>query len=130
MSVGRQVTAGRDKTLTAAADLSASTKRYTFVKVTAAQTVNTAGADELPLGIQQNRPEADEGCVVRLIACGGSSILRVGETVTAGDPLKVGTNGLAMKATPGDAYFAIANEGVTFVEFEEIEALLQTGVMG
>lgn len=129
MSVGRQVTAGRDKTLTAGADLSASTKRYTFVKVTGVQTVNTAGAGERPLGIQQNRPESGEGCVVRLVACGGSSILRVGETVAAGDPLKVGANGLAMKATPGDAYFAIANEGVTFAATEEIEALLQTGVM-
>jgi hypothetical protein len=129
MSVGRQVTAGRDKTLTAAADLSASTKRYTFVKASAAQSVDTAGAGEMPIGIQQNKPESGDGCVVRLCGCGGSSILRIGETVTAGDPLKVGANGLAMKATPGDQYFAIANEGATFVATEEIEALLQTGIM-
>lgn len=129
MSVGRQVTAGRDKTIAAGADLSAATKRYTFVKVTDVYEVNTAGADEMPLGIQQNLPEADEGCVVRLIGCGGSSILRIGETVAAGDALKVGADGLAMVAALGEPYYAIANESATFVEAtEQIEALLQTGI--
>ena len=128
MSVGRQVTAGRDKTIPAGADLSASTKRYTFVKVSGVYAVNTAGADELPLGIQQNLPESAKGCVVRLIGCGGSSILRIGESVTAGDALKVGANGLAMIAALGEAYYAIANETAVFSATEEIEALLQTGI--
>jgi hypothetical protein len=129
MAVGRQVTKGKDKTEIAAADLSASTKRYTFVKMSGVKLVNTCGAGERPVGIQQNLPDIDEGCVLSVIGCGGSSLLRVGETVAAGDPLKSGTGGVAMKAASGESYYAIANEGVTFVANEIIEAILQTGTM-
>lgn len=54
-----------DITFTAAADLSA--KQYYFVKMSAVDNVNLAGANEASVGILQNKPKSGEAAVVRVV---------------------------------------------------------------
>jgi hypothetical protein len=126
MALGRQSTKHVPKTLKAAADLSAAAKQFTFVKVTADQTVNTAGAGERAVGVQQNLPTSGKGCVVALIGGGGSSRLQVGGAVAAGDPLKSDASGRGVTAAGTDLYYAIALEAASNAG-ERVEAMLQAG---
>lgn len=114
------------KTLDAGADLSASSARYTFQKVSAAYAVTTAGAGERPVGVLEVGAAQDRGCGVSLIGSGGGTILKAGAAVTAGDPIKSDASGRGVTATSGNDYYAIALETVANAD-EYFEALLQTG---
>lgn len=124
---GRAYSKHQAKTFKAAGDLSTAALRYTFVKMSAAQTVTTAAADEQVVGVQQNLPNAaGKGLVVALVGGGGGTKLRIGAAVSAGAPLMPTTGGLAITATTGKQYYAVAidagsNSG------EVIEAVLQVG---
>lgn len=123
---GRQHTKHVAKTFKAASDLSAAALRYTFVKVSAAYTATTAAADEQVVGVQQNLPDtAGKPMIVALIGGGGSK-LRIGAAVVAGAPLMPTTGGLAITATTGKAYYAVAVDAGTN-SGEVIEAALMSG---
>ncbi len=126
MAVGRQNTKHVAKTVKAAADLSAAAKRHTFVKVSAAQKVNTAGAGDVCIGVQQNLPKQDQGCVVALIGGGGTSLLVAGGAIAAGDRLKSDASGRGVAVGANDDYYAIALDAATNAG-ELVEAVLQAG---
>lgn len=107
--MARSSVVGIQKTLKAGADLSAATKQFTFLKMSADQTVNTAGAGEVMVGVQQDLPKSGKACMFRIT---GTSKLRVDGTtpITAGDLLKSDANGKGVKASSGDVCGAIAYE--------------------
>lgn len=126
-----QSTMGLQKTFKAAGDLSAAAKQFTFVKFSAAQTVTTAAAGELAIGVQQNLPNAAGlGVVVRMVGAGGTSKLRVdgnAANIAAGDKLKADANGKGLKAAgANDDYYAVACEAST-ADGDVIEVVLQQG---
>jgi len=123
---GRQFTKHVPKTFKAAADLSTALKRYTFVKLTTDNTVNTCGAGETPVGVQQNLPDAaGKGLVAALIGSGGSK-LRVGAAVAAGAKLKSDSTGRGTTAAAANEYFAIAIGAASNAD-EVVEVVLQNG---
>lgn len=103
--------------LVAAADLSA--KTHYLVKVTAADTVNLAGAGELAIGSIGNAPAAGEpveimvGIIVPVVA---------GAAVSAGAEVASDANGKAVTAIAGDRAFGIALTAAT-ADLEEIRVL-------
>lgn len=81
----------------AAADLSA--KQYCFVKVTADDTVNTAGDGEGALGVLQDDPSViGSACAVGI---GGVTKVKFGGTVAAGELICSNADGAAVKASAG-----------------------------
>ncbi len=75
--------------------------QYRFVKLSAARTVAlcTAAANEVPVGILQNKPQAvGAACTV---ATNGVSLAEAGDAVTAGEPVKVDSAGRVVNATRG-----------------------------
>jgi hypothetical protein len=124
--MSRQNTAHVAKTLKASADLSAALKRYTFVKISGASTVTTAGAGDTPVGIQQNVPGDGKGCVFALLGAGGGSRLRIGAAVAAGAKLKSDASGRGVTAAAANEYWAIAVGAASNAD-EEVEVILQTG---
>lgn len=87
------------KTFKAAGDLS--TKQYTAVKLSAAETVTTCGAGEAGVGILTNKPAA-AGRPASVWVGVGYAKLKVdgsGTAISAGDYLKSDANGLGVKTT-------------------------------
>lgn len=124
---GRQFSSHQPKTFKAAGDLSGANKRYSFVKMSAANEVTTAGAGETAVGVQQNEPNAaGKPTVVALCGAGGGTKLRIGAAVSAGDKLKSDASGRGVAAATGNEYFAIANEAGAAAN-EVVEAMLQVG---
>ena len=124
---GRQYTKHIAKTFKSAGDLSAAALRYTFVKISAAYTATTCVADEYAVGVQQNLPDAaGKAMNVALCGSGGGTKLRIGALVAAGAPLMPTTGGLAITATTGKSFYAIAVDGGTN-SGEVIEAILHSG---
>lgn len=77
---------------TAAADLSATAKRFTALQLDSSGTVNLAGANEAEfIGFQQNLPES--GKAVEIAGMGGGSKAIAAGTITAGDLLKTDASG-------------------------------------
>ncbi len=116
------------KTFLAATDLS--TLQWTFVKMSADQTVTGAGAGEQAIGVLTNMPAAvGRGAVVRLlgttkIKCNGAS-----PNIVAGYPLKSGANGVGVYAnTNKDIVNAIALAGST-ADGDLVECLLASFVI-
>ena len=95
--------------LKAAADLSA--KQHLFMKLSAADTANVAGAGEAIIGILQNKPAvAGRACEIRRL---GVSKITAGGTIAAGDKLKSDSAGRGVAASTGDLYGGICLEGAT-----------------
>lgn len=125
---GRQYTSHRAKTFDAASDLSAAAKRYCFVKKTAVNYgVDLAGTDDLCIGVLQVGAEEGKGATVALVGGGGSTILKAGAAITAGDRLRSDSTGRAVPVTGGaQAFYAVAVETVSNAD-EYVEAVFQTG---
>jgi hypothetical protein len=83
-------------------------KQYCFVKVTGARTVGlaTAAANEVVIGVLQNKPQAlGHACTV---AISGVSLVRAGGSYSAGAALKLDANGRVVAATlPADAALVV-----------------------
>lgn len=94
--------------LKAAADLS--TKQHLFMKLSAADTVNVAGAGEAIIGILQNKPTQNHACEIRRL---GVSKITAGDTVAVGNKLKSDSAGRAVAASTGNLYGGICLEGAT-----------------
>lgn len=76
----------------AAADLSATAKRYTALQLTSAGTINTAGANEREcIGFQQNLPAS--GAPIEIAGAGGGTKAIAAGTITAGDFVKTDASG-------------------------------------
>lgn len=77
-------------------------KQYRFVKVTGAHQAGlcTAAANEIPVGVLQNKPQGVAHAAT--VAIAGVSFVQAGGTVAAGDPIKVKTTtGEGIAATVG-----------------------------
>ena len=121
----RSFVPGIQKTFKAGADLSADAKRYTFVAMSADQTVNTAGAGAAAIGVQQNQPASGKSCVVMIT--GTSKVLVDGGTaIAAGDKLKTDASGRGIKNTAGTNCVGIALEAAAAANLV-IEVLLTPG---
>ena len=74
-------------------------KQYRFVKVTGAHECGlaTGAAGELVIGVLQNKPQVTGAAAT--VAIRGVSMVEVGGSVNAGDPVKVDADGQAVKAT-------------------------------
>ena len=85
-----QAIEGIDITMEAASDLSA--KQYFAVKMSAADKVDVAGANEKAIGILQNEPESGEAALVRIT---GTSKVKShdGSGIAVGDLLTPDANG-------------------------------------
>jgi hypothetical protein len=93
-----------DKTYLAAGDLS--TKQFTAVKFSADYTVNTCGAAQPSIGIQQDIPAAaGRGCRVRHL---GTSKAVAGAAFAANAKLGTDANGKLVTAATGTDCIAIA----------------------
>jgi len=77
------------------ADLSA--KQYTCVKHLTTGLVDTAGAGDLPRGIQQNKPLAGEGVSVRTMGTSKLVVDGSGTAIAIGDALKPDSTGRGVK---------------------------------
>jgi hypothetical protein len=117
------------KTFLAATDLSA--LQWTFVKMSADQTVTGCAAGNQAIGVLTNMPKAaGQGAVVRLL---GTTKLKVDGTVgggiSAGSPLKAGTAGVGVvSASNKDTVCAIALAGSSAAG-DIIEAFLVTYIV-
>lgn len=85
---------------TAAADLSAK-ENYIVKFGTTADTVNLAGAGDVPLGILSNSPTS--GAAASVIVFGGAFAV-AGGTISQGDPIKANASGQAVVATSPNDY--------------------------
>ena len=96
---------GMDDSYKAAADLSA--KRWYFVKLSAAETVNVTTADtDIPIGILQDKPDtAGDSAKVRIE---GLSLLKLGGTVTRNTYIMSHTDGTGIAATNNKPAAALA----------------------
>ena len=75
--------------------------QYRFVKLTAARTVGLANttSNEVVIGVLQNKPQiVGAACTV---ATNGISLAEAGGAVTAGEPVKVDSQGRVVNATRG-----------------------------
>ena len=88
---------GYDETFLAAADNSSS--QFHIVELTDADTVNAAVAGGGGFGVLQNKPQSAEAATVRLI---GTSKVRAGGTISAGNFFKMGSGGYATAIVSGD----------------------------
>jgi hypothetical protein len=84
-------------------------KQYCFVKVTGAHQCGLADGDanEIVVGVLQNKPQ--ETGAAATVAIRGVSLVEAGDTVSAGDAIKVETttgNGVAA-TLPGDAALVV-----------------------
>ena len=84
--------------VTAAADLSA--QQFRFVKVTAAEQVNLAGAGEAVAGVLQNKPTSGQAASVW--GTGSTTKVVCGAAVTAGADVTPDANGDAVTAASGN----------------------------
>jgi hypothetical protein len=109
--------------LKAAADLSS--KQHLFMKLSAADTANVAGAGEAIIGILQNKPAAaGRACEIRRL---GVSKITAGDTVTVGAKLKSDSAGKGVAASTGDLYGGICLEAATTGKTTSI--LMEIGTM-
>lgn len=108
--------------LAAAADLS--TKQYLFMKLSAADAANVAGAGEAIIGVLQNKPTSGHACEIRRL---GISKITAGGTITVGAKLKSDSAGRAVAASTGDLYGGICLEGAGTDETSTI--LMEIGTM-
>jgi len=91
-----------------ASDLS-TTGQYRFVKKnTTSGKLELAGSNLMPLGILQDKPDADG--VAGLVCIGGTSKLKLGGTVAIGDMLISDSSGDAVKTGAAGMVGAIAME--------------------
>lgn len=113
-----------DITFIAGADLSA--KQYHFVKLTADNTVEVAGAGEQAIGILQNKPTA--GLAARVRVFGVSRFINgTAGAIAYGVKVKSDGDGHGVAATNNkDLYFGIVLDGVAAVN--EIATMLVTSV--
>jgi hypothetical protein len=95
-----QVT-GQNRTFKAGADLSA--KQYFIVKQDTVQetVVLASAATDVLVGVLQNKPKSGENAEVCLRSAGGTSKIKLGGTVSAGDHLTADSNGKAVATTTG-----------------------------
>ncbi len=105
----------RQPGLKAAADLSAAANQFRAVKMTAANSVNIAGAGEFAIGVLYNKPKSG---VRAEVVVQGTPKLSYGGTVAVGDLLAADASGDFVKTTPAvgnlDNVLAVALEaGVT-----------------
>lgn len=91
--------------LVSAADLK--DEQFKFVKLTASETVNVAGAGEEGIGILQNKPEASQAAEVMHL---GVSKLLLAGAVSAGDRIASDANGEGVEAVSTNYALAIALE--------------------
>ncbi len=109
--------------LKAAGDLS--TKQHLFMKISAEDTADTAGAGEAIIGVLQNKPAvAGRACEIRRL---GVSKLTAGGTVTVGAKLKSDSSGRGVAASTGDLYGGICLEAATIGKTTSI--LMEIGTM-
>lgn len=84
-------------------------KQYRFVKVTGAHQCGLAiaAANEIPVGVLQNKPQATGAAAT--VAIRGVSLVQAGGDISAGNAVKVKTTtGEAVAATlPGDAALVV-----------------------
>lgn len=91
----------------AGADLSASTNRYTAVKIAADGDIETAGANSMDfIGFLQNLPASGGACEIA-VGGGGSKAIS-GGSITAGDRLTTDANGALVTITTGQTKMAAA----------------------
>jgi len=108
-------------TYQAAGDLSA--KQFCLVKLSAADTVDTAGAGELCIGVLQNNPNA-AGLVATVSRDGDVTRVVAGAAFSAGVKLASDANGKAVLATTGDEVIGISNQAATALD--EVVEMTQT----
>lgn len=65
-------------------DLSSDQYRIVVLDATSGKVRRPNAATDIPLGVLQNAPVADEAAVVRPIGCGGISKVQLGATLTIG----------------------------------------------
>jgi hypothetical protein len=92
-------------TAVAGADLSA--KQFHFVKVSAANQVNTCGDGEAGVGVLLNKPKSGEPALVQI---GGLSKVVVGAGLTAGARVMSSSAGKALTATTGKNVLAVLTQ--------------------
>ena len=93
----------------AAADLS--DYQFRFVYLSAADTVNLAGAGATILGVLQNKPAAaNRACEIRR---SGVTKIIAGDTIAVGAKLKSDSTGRAVTASTGNMYGGICLEAAT-----------------
>lgn len=75
--------------------------QYRFVKVTGAHGCGLADttSNEIVIGVMQNKPQVTGAAAT--VAIRGISLAQAGDTITAGQPIKVDSTGRAVPATPG-----------------------------
>jgi len=75
--------------------------QYRFVKVTGAHQCGIADttSNEIIVGVLQNKPQVVGAAAT--VAIRGISLVEAGDTIDAGDPVKVDSDGAAVAATPG-----------------------------
>lgn len=85
-------------------------KRYYFMELSAANQVDVCdGANDLPFGVLQNKPQAGEAATIAY--SGITKLVAAGETITAGARLGTNASGLAT-ATIGSGGYVVA-EAIT-----------------
>ena len=92
----------------AAADLR--TKQHLFVKLSAADAANVAGAGEAILGVLQNKPNINRACEIRRL---GITKITAGDTISVGQKLKSDSAGRAVNASTGNLYGGLCLEAAT-----------------
>lgn len=113
-----------DITLKAAGDLSL--YQYHFVKMSADNTVDVAGAGETAIGILQNKPSvAGQAARVRVL---GASRIVAGETLAYGVYVESGALGVgAVAAHDTDPYSGVVIEGSGTFSATEVAVVLLFG---
>lgn len=116
----QQGVSANDVTFKAAGDLSS--KQFYFVKLDADGKVEACGANEVSIGILQNKPDVeDKAARVRI---GGTSKLVMNETCDEGEAITSTSAGDGEVVDAGDEYFgAIALEAAT-AQDDVIEVLI------
>lgn len=107
--------------LQAAVDLSGS--QFCAVKLDTNGNVELCGAGQMPIGVLQNKPEADQACNIWLAGAGGATKVKLGGSVSKGDALASDANGAIVAGTDDTKNFAIALQAGSSGEY--ITALLQ-----
>lgn len=114
---------GQPKAFVPAGDYSAVEKQYTFVKrgATAGQ-VETAGAGEAAIGVQWNRPEANQG-LEAIVDEGSEPHVRAGEAISLDAEIASDADGKAVVAASGDVVLGIAHDSAPQDGFVKINLL-------
>ncbi|MFN3077022.1 MAG: DUF2190 family protein [Alphaproteobacteria bacterium] len=122
--MAHEISGFRDGTPAAAADLSAN--QFYAVKITAANSVNLAGAGEAAYGILQNKPKSGQACDVMVV---GVTKAQAGAAISAGAKLMIDATGRVVTFS-GSAKTVVGVAKETAAAAGEVISVYFSGLVG